>query len=308
MSRITTPFGFHTTAEEVVRGVDLRGRKVVVTGATSGIGVETARALALTGADVTLAVRDIEKGIRTAEAIAAGTGNARVDARALDLASPESIRAFARGWHGRLHILVNNAGIMAPPVTRTPEGWDAQLAVNHLGPFALTLALQGALAEAGAARVVSVSSSSHQIAPIDFDDIHFDRRPYDPIAAYGQSKTANVLFAVEATRRWAADHISVNALMPGAIPTNLQRFVGGMKTAFAQRKTVEEGAATSVWVATSSELEGIGGRYFADCQEAPLVDGEARDMTKVAPHALEPATARRLWDVSIDMLAEAGWI
>jgi NAD(P)-dependent dehydrogenase (short-subunit alcohol dehydrogenase family) len=299
---VSTPFGFHSTALEVAAGIDLTDRHVIVTGASSGIGVETARAIAATGASVTLAVRDVAAGSTVADRIAASTGNRRVDVRPLDLADRVSIAAFVRNWTAPLHVLVNNAGVMAPPVRHTPEGWETQFAVNHLGHFALTLGLCGALAADGAGRVVSVSSSSHQIGPIDFDDIHFHRRRYDPITAYGQSKTANALFAVELSRRWSQHGVTANALMPGAVPTNLQQYVGGMKTPVELRKTVEEGAATSVLLATSPLVEGIGGRYFADCHEAVLLGESERDITKVAPHAIDPALARRLWDVSLEML------
>jgi len=300
--RITTPFGFHTTAAEVVEGIDLTGRRVIVTGAASGIGVETARALAGAGAEVTLAVRDTAAGERAAADIAATTGSRGLRVARLDLADRASIAAFAAGWSGPLHVLVNNAGVMALPEQHTAEGWEMQFAVNHLGHFALTLALHGALAAAGAARVVSVSSSAHLRSPVVFDDIHFAFRPYEPIQAYAQSKTANVLFAVAATERWAGDGITANALMPGAIATNLQRHLGGMKTPVELRKTPEEGAATSVLLAASPLLEGVGGRYFADCNEAVPVTNGKGGMDGVAPYALDRANAERLWDASLRML------
>jgi NAD(P)-dependent dehydrogenase (short-subunit alcohol dehydrogenase family) len=200
---------------------------------------------------------------------------------------------------------------MASPETRTPEGWELQFATNHLGHFALTTGLLPALKAAGGARVVAVSSSAHLRSPVVFEDIHFRERPYEPWAAYGQSKTANVLFAVEAAKRWAGDGITVNALMPGGIRTNLQRHVseeelarlraasagGGM-----QWKTPEQGAATSVLVATSPLLEGIGGRYFEDCNEAePAEPGLRR--RGVAAYALDPEAAALLWQVSVETLA-----
>ena len=268
MPRITTPFGPHSTAAEVTEGIDLSGKRIIVTGAASGIGVETARVLAGAGAEVTLAARDTDAGARVAADITATTGNPRVHVARLDLADQASIAAFVAGWEGPLHVLVNNAGVMALPEEHTTEGWEMQFAVNHLGHFALALGLHGALAAAGAARIVSVSSSAHQFSPVVFDDIHFAFRTYDPLGAYGQSKTANVLFAVGATARWAGDGITANALMPGAIATNLQRHTGGMKTPPERRKTPEQGAATSVLLATSPLLEGIGGRYFVDCNEA----------------------------------------
>jgi NAD(P)-dependent dehydrogenase (short-subunit alcohol dehydrogenase family) len=308
--RITTPFNAGSTAAEVVAGIDLTGRRVIVTGGASGIGIETARALAGAGAEVTLAVRNAEAGERTAEDIVAATGNKQVLVAPLDLADQPSVTAFVAGWEGPLHILVNNAGVMASPLARTAEGWELQFATNHLGHFALATGLHRALAEAGGARVVSVSSSAHLNSPVVFDDIHFREREYDPWAAYGQSKTANVLFAVAATKRWASDGITVNALMPGAIRTSLQRYItdealaqmrarmGGGAPAW---KTPEQGAATSVLVATSPLLEGVGGRYFEDCNEAePNQPGTRRG---VAAYALDPEAAALLWAVSVDTLA-----
>lgn len=298
-TRIVTPFDRSSRAMDVVAGIDLSGRRAIVTGGASGIGIETARALASAGAEVTLAVRDADAARAVAADIATTAGRP-VAVAALDLADRASIAMFAGQWQGPLHILVNNAGVMACPETRTAEGWELQFAVNHLGHFALTLALHGALAVAGDARIVSVSSSGHQASPVIFDDIHFNYRPYDPGLAYGQSKTANVLFAVEATRRWADEGITANSLMPGAIATRLQRHIGGMtKTPEAMRKTPEQGAATSVLLAVSPLLDGVGGRYFFDNQEAEPVDHRTADMSGVAPYALDAGNARRLWDVSL---------
>ncbi|WP_155375313.1 SDR family NAD(P)-dependent oxidoreductase [Catellatospora vulcania] len=309
-TRITTPFTATSTAAEVVQGVDLTGRRAVVTGGASGIGVETARALAGAGAEVTLAVRDTAAGDRTAADITATTGNKDIHVARLDLADQDSVAAFTAAWDGPLHILVNNAGIMAAPLMRTPQGWEMQFATNHLGHFALARGLHSALAAAGGARVVSVSSSAHLRSPVVFDDIHFTRREYEPWAAYGQSKTANVLFAVEGTRRWAGDGITVNALMPGAIQTNLQRYVSEEELnrlraqlggGDFQWKTPEQGAATSVLVATSPLLDGVGGRYFEDCAEAEPNTGGGR--RGVAAYALDPAAAQRLWEITEQTLA-----
>jgi NAD(P)-dependent dehydrogenase (short-subunit alcohol dehydrogenase family) len=283
---------------------------VIVTGGASGIGVETARALAGAGAEVTLAVRDGAAGQRTADDIIASTGNKQVLVAPLDLADRASVAAFVANWTGPLHVLVNNAGVMASPETRTPEGWELQFATNHLGHFALATGLHDALARADGARVVSVSSSAHLRSGVVFEDIHFHQRAYDPWLAYGQSKSANVLFGVEATRRWADDGITVNALMPGGIRTNLQRYVtdaeldrlrGEMGAQATTWKTPEQGAATSVLVATSPLLDGVGGRYFEDCHEAAPHEPGTR--TGVAPHALDPEAATRLWDVSVRTLA-----
>jgi NAD(P)-dependent dehydrogenase (short-subunit alcohol dehydrogenase family) len=304
MARITTPFGPKSTAAEVAAGIALSGKRVIITGGASGIGIETARAMAGTGADVTLAVRNTEAGEKVAAEIAADTGNRSLRVARLDLADRASIAAFVDAWKGPLHVLINNAGVMALPEQHTPEGWEMQFATNHLGHFALALGLHEALAEDGAARIVSVSSSAHLRSPVVFEDIHFARRPYVPILAYAQSKTANVLFAVGATARWAGEGITANALMPGAIATNLQRHTGGMKTAPELRKTPEQGAATSVLLATSPLLEGIGGRYFEDCQEVLPEDGSGF-MNGVAAYALDPGNADRLWEESLRLLAHA---
>jgi NAD(P)-dependent dehydrogenase (short-subunit alcohol dehydrogenase family) len=302
MTRISTPFSASSTAAEVIDGIDLTGRRAVVTGGASGIGIETARALAGAGAEVTLAVRNTEAGDRTAEDIIASTGHKQVLVAPLDLADQASVRSFTANWDGPLHILVNNAGVMASPLMRTPEGWEMQFATNHLGHFALATGLHRALAAAGGARVVSVSSSAHLRSPVVFEDIHFREREYEPWLAYGQSKTANVLFAVEATRRWSGDGIYVNALMPGGIRTNLQRYVTDeeldrMRTqmggAAAAWKTPEQGAATSVLVATSPLLDGVGGRYFENCNEAAPHQPGTR--TGVADYALDPEAATHLW-------------
>jgi NAD(P)-dependent dehydrogenase (short-subunit alcohol dehydrogenase family) len=307
-TRITTPFSAGSTATEVIAGIDLTGRRTVVTGGASGIGVETARALAAAGAEVTLAVRNLEAGRRTAADITASTGNGRVRVAALDLSDQASVASFVAAWDEPLHILVNNAGVMASPEARTPEGWELQFATNHLGHFALTTGLHRWLAAAGGSRVVSVSSSAHLRSPVVFDDIHFQNRAYEPWSAYGQSKTANVLLGVEASRLWASDGITVNALMPGGIRTNLQRHVPDIDKLFTDAvsagmvlKTPEQGAATSVLVATSPLLEGIGGRYFEDCNEAVPHNGESRN--GVAAWALDPEAAQRLWQVSEQTLA-----
>jgi NAD(P)-dependent dehydrogenase (short-subunit alcohol dehydrogenase family) len=308
---ITTPFSFESTAAEVVAGIDLTGRRVIVTGGASGIGIETARALAGTGAEVTLAARNAEAGERTAEDIIATTNNKQVLVAPLDLADQASVARFTASWDGPLDVLVNNAGVMACPLARTPEGWELQFATNHLGHFALANGLHRALAQAGKARIVSVSSSGHLRSPVVFEDIHFRQREYDPWLAYGQSKTANILFGVEATKRWAGDGITVNALMPGGIRTNLQRYVTDEElnrlraqissSEDVRWKTPEQGAATSVLVATSPLLDGIGGRYFEDCNEASLNQPGSR--RGVAAYALDPDAAARLWQVSLDTLA-----
>ena len=310
---ITTPFGAESTAAEVVAGVDLSGRRAIVTGAASGIGVETARALAGAGAEVTLAVRNLDAGNETAKDIVATTGNDRVLVAYLDLADQSSVTDFVAGWHGPLHMLINNAGIMASPEMRTPQGWEMQFATNHLGHFALATGLHDSLASAGNARIVSVSSTAHLRSPVVFDDIHFRERAYDPWLAYGQAKTANVLFAVGASQQWAGDGITANALTPGGIRTNLQRYVTDeeLDRMRAQAgagggpswKTPEQGAATSVFVATSPLLDGVGGSYFEDCAEAGLNEPGTR--RGVAAYAIDPDNAARLWDVSLQEVSSS---
>jgi NAD(P)-dependent dehydrogenase (short-subunit alcohol dehydrogenase family) len=316
MTRITTPFNRESTALEVVAGIDLTGRRAIVTGGSSGIGVETTRALAAAGAEITLAVRNTDAGDRTAADISTTTGNP-VHVGLLDLAERRSVATFIAGWTRPLDLLINNAGVMLPDLRRTPEGWELTFATNHLGHFALALGLHDALAAAGDARIVSLSSAGHRRSPVIFDDINFTSRPYEPGVAYGQSKTANVLFAVEATRRWASDGITANAVQPGPVAaTNLNRHLDTDALAAVQAsapyaetfdeskvryKTAEQGAATSVFVATSPLLAGIGGRYFEDCNQAPLIDPDAPNSSifGVAAYALDPANANRLWEMSL---------
>jgi NAD(P)-dependent dehydrogenase (short-subunit alcohol dehydrogenase family) len=294
------PYGASSTAAEVLAGVDLTGRRAVVTGGASGIGAETARVLAAAGADVTIAVRDTT-------ATVPGTKTAH-----LDLTDPASVDRFVAAWPGPLDILVANAGVMATPETRTPEGRELQFATNHLGHFQLALGLHDALRAAGDARVVVVSSVGHVNGEVLFDDVDFTHHPYDPWAAYSQSKTANILFAVEAAKRWAPDHIAVNALNPGRIAaTNLSRHLTLPPASFdpagatgVSIKTIEQGAATSVLLAASPLVEGVTGQYFEDCQPAgPYVPGVRRG---VAAYALDPAKAARLWNLSLDLLNHPG--
>jgi NAD(P)-dependent dehydrogenase (short-subunit alcohol dehydrogenase family) len=317
--RIQTPFGFDSTAAEVIEGIDLSGKRAIVTGGSSGIGVETARALSGAGAEVTIAVRDTGAGDRTATDITATTGNP-VHVGRLDLADQASVATFVADWTGPLDLLINNAGVMVPALQRTSEGWEMQFAINHLGHFGLNLGLHDALAAAGDARIVSVSSAGHRRSPVIFDDLNFTSRAYDPGLAYGQSKTANVLFAVEATHRWGSEGITANAVQPGPVAaTGLNRHLGPDAVAAVQAsapyaqaldsstgryKTVEQGAATSVLVATSPQLDGIGGRYFEDCNQARLLDPDSPETTiyGVADYALDPINANRLWELSLQLL------
>ena len=315
MPLISTQFDATSTAADVVAGHDLTGRRAIVTGGGSGIGVETVRALASAGAEVTIAVRDPEQGERAAQDIAGTTGSSTVRVARLDLLDLDSVAAFVADWDGPLDLLINNAGVMAlPQLTLTDHGWETQFATNHLGHFALTVGLHDALAAAtDGARIVSVSSTGHLASPVHFEDIHFAQRAYDPWQAYGQSKTANVLLAVEATRRWADDGIVANALMPGGIMTNLQRHVSAdviegwekaQREGTVTFKTPEQGAATTLVAAVAPEFA-TGGHYLEDCNEAPTVadDAKLRGRAGVREWALDEGNARRLWEVSEEHLA-----
>ncbi|MGW6954091.1 SDR family NAD(P)-dependent oxidoreductase [Streptomyces chartreusis] len=304
---ITTPFGAQSTASEVVASTDLIGQRAIVTGGAGGLGQETARALASAGAEVTIAARNLDLGNAAAREIAAQTGNPLTRAAQLDLADLASVKEFAASWSGPLHILVANAGVMATPERRTPQGRELQFATNHLGHFALAVSLHDALAAASNARVVVLSSVGHINGPVRFHDPDFTKEPYDPWLAYAQSKTANILFAVEAAKRWAADGIAVNALNPGRIwGTNLGRYMEAPPASFdpsgqtgVSVKNIAQGAATSVLLAASPLVEGVTGTYFEDCQEAaPFTPGVRRG---VADYAVDPDNARRLWDLSVEL-------
>ena len=305
MSLIATPFGFHSTAREVISGMDLTGQRAIITGGAAGIGVETARALASAGASVVLAVRRPDAAVPVAEALRESTRNPAISVARLDLSDLRSVNAFVRAWGGPLDILVNNAGIMAVPQREeTPQGYELQLGTNFVGHFALTVWLHDALAAAKGARVVSLSSSGHLFSPVVFDDLHFRFIPYTPFGAYGQSKTANALLSVGITRRWRDDEIASNAVNPGAIATGLQRYTGGLKTPVERRKTPEQGAATSVLLAASPLVSGVTGRYFEDCKEAPQIKERPTDFSGgVAPYALNDENAERLWDVALKLVA-----
>lgn len=305
---IGSGFGRGSTAAEVLAGVDLSGRIAVVTGGYSGIGLETTRALAGAGARVVVPAR------RPDAAAAALAGLAGVETAALDLADPASVAAFAAGFlaSGRpLHLLVNNAGVMACPETRVGPGWEAQFGTNHLGHFALACRLAPALERAGGARVVSLSSVGHKLSAVDFDDPHFHTRPYDKWRAYGQAKTANALFALELDRRGAGRGVRAFSVHPGGILTPLQRHLPREEMIAAgwideqgrvneRFKTPEQGAATTVWAGTSPQLQGVGGLYCEDCDVAQAVESGVSRFSGVDPHARDPDAARRLWDLSTE--------
>ncbi|MET8787207.1 SDR family NAD(P)-dependent oxidoreductase [Streptomyces sp. NPDC004589] len=310
MSLTTTTFGVRATAAEVLDGVDLRGRRMIVTGGSSGLGVETVRALAGAGAQVTIATRNPA----SAEALVKEFPETR--AVALDLADLASVRAFCDAWDGPLDALIANAGIMMLPTREVnSQGWEMQLATNYLGHFALAVGLRPALQAAGNARVAVVSSGAQLRAGFDFDDPQFERRPYDPFVAYAQSKTADVLLAVGISRRWAEHGITANACAPGVIHTNLARHLdratlqalgamdadGNLVTP-DYFKTPAQGAATTVLLAASPLLDGVTGRYFEDNQESEVVDGGPEVMTGVAKWSIDPTAADRLWDYALPVV------
>ncbi|MEA1676409.1 oxidoreductase [Nitrospirillum sp. BR 11163] len=321
-------FGAASTALEVIQGIDLGGKVAIVTGGYAGIGLETVRALRSAGATVIVPARDLPK------ARAALAGLEGVEIGVLDLLDPASIDAFAAGFlaGGRpLHLLINNAGIMACPLTRDARGFEAQFATNHLGHFQLTARLWPALRAVGGARVVSLSSLGHRFSPVMADDPNFERREYDRWSAYGQSKTANILFALGLEARAAAHGVHAFSVHPGSIvDTDLQRHLTrdelkafGVLDAEGKAihdparnlKTTAQGAATTVWCATSPQLEGHGGAYCENCDIAQLLQpGEEAAlgtpttrrpgavMAGVLPYAVDPVAADQLWDLSERLL------
>jgi NAD(P)-dependent dehydrogenase (short-subunit alcohol dehydrogenase family) len=321
--RLPSGFGAASTAEDVIKGIDLTGKVAIVTGGYSGIGLETARVLHGAGARVVVPARNVER------ARAALAGLDGVEVASMDLIDPASVDAFAAAFlesGRRLHLLVNNAGIMATPLARDARGYESQFATNHLGHFRLTRLLWPALVAAGGARVVALSSGGHRWSPVIFDDLQFERREYEPFAAYGQSKSANSLFAVELDRRGRAEGVRAFAVHPGTIvETDLIRHIDAdtLKAAGAvdadgqpvhdperQLKTIEQGAATTVWCATSPQLDGLGGVYCDNCDISPLVAPEdeaawrkATGPSGVLPYAVDPQAAARLWEVSEQLTA-----
>jgi NAD(P)-dependent dehydrogenase (short-subunit alcohol dehydrogenase family) len=313
-------FGAASATSDVIKGIDLSGKVAIVTGGYSGLGLETVRTLRSAGATVIVPARDHGK------ATTALAGISGVEIQPMDLLDPASIAAFAERFLASgqpLHILVNSAGIMACPLARDARGYESQFATNHVGHFQLVAQLRPALRQANGARVVSVSSWGHRYSPVVFEDPNFEHRDYDRWAAYGQSKTANILFAVALDERAKAEGIRAFSLHPGSIVgTGLEKHVTRDELRAAgvidesgnpvldparQLKTVEQGAATSVWCATSPQLDGMGGVYCENCDVARPVtkDGGAAphsgDSTRnfgVMPYAIDPEAADRLWSLS----------
>ncbi len=312
----TAPYDARSTALDLVRGIRLDGRQAIVTGGASGLGLETSRALAASGARVTLAVRNRAQGEAAAQVIRAGQPEAQVQVAPLDLADLASVRRFTADWGAApLHILVNNAAIMACPLARTAQGWESQFGVNHLGHFALTTALLPAMQAGAPSRLVALTSTGHKLGGVDCDDIHFERRDYNKWLAYGQAKSANALMALGLHLRHGGDGITANAVHPGGIMTGLQKFLpreemgamGWFKpdgTPLDIFKTPGQGAATSVWAATAPELTGRGGLYLEDCGIGVPQPASNR-ISGFSPHVIDPEGAQRLWSVSQAPLAQA---
>jgi NAD(P)-dependent dehydrogenase (short-subunit alcohol dehydrogenase family) len=308
---IGSGFGAASTAADVIKGIDLSGKTAVVTGGYSGIGIETVRALRSAGAIITVPARDLKK---------ATVGLADIPdvvIETMDLLDPTSIDSFAKRFlaqNDSLHILINNAGIMAPPLTRDERGYESQFSANHLGHFQLTCRLWPALIGAKGARVIALSSFGHRRAGVDFHDPNFERRAYDRWTAYGQSKTANALFAVALDSIGKSRGVRAFSVHPGGIATDLIRNMSQAEIDASNiidqqgkpiidpennKKTPQQGAATSVWCATSPQLNGMGGVYCADCDIARLLaSDDSTELHGVRPRATDPVAAGRLWALS----------
>ena len=315
---MTTTSGFSATSttDEVLAGLDLTGRRFLVTGASGGLGLETSRALASKGAIVVMAARDQAKNETAAAGIRAVHPYAKLESLILDLGSLTSVRAAAVEFMSRnvaLHGLILNAGIMATPLGHTVDGFEQQFGVDHLGHFLLARDLLPRLVESAPARVVVLSSAGHQMGDVDFDDVNFERRDYEPFLAYGAAKTCNVLHAVEIDRRYRDQGVRAFAVHPGVIHTELGRYMtdetmASLISRLSESpvamawKSAEQGAATSVWAATSPLLDGRGGEYCEDCNVSAVVtDGELNE-GGVAARAVDQARASTLWALSEELV------
>jgi len=320
----THSFGATSTADEVLAGVDLRGKRVLITGVSAGLGVETARALAAHGAHVVGAARDLKKAeAAMAQVWVEAKNGGGLELVALDLASLASVRACADKLVAQgapFDLVITNAGVMACPLGRTADGFEMQFGTNHLGHFVLVNRIASLLRQGS--RVVALASMGHRFADVDLDDPNFERTPYDPWIAYGRSKTADILFAVAFDRRHRGRGVRATAVHPGGIQTELGRHLSGddLKALLErlsadliakgkppfQFKTIPQGAATSVWAGVVAPAEAVGGRYCEDCHVTTRVTDGDIDMVEggVRPYALDPDHAEALWAKSEDLVGE----
>jgi NAD(P)-dependent dehydrogenase (short-subunit alcohol dehydrogenase family) len=298
----------NSTAQEVARTADLRGKQIVLTGASSGIGLETARALAVAGADLVLGVRNLAAGETVVRALEA---KGRITLLPLDLSEFASVDEFAARITGPVDILIANAGVSKTPQSHLLNGLELRFATNHLGHFLLAQRLHDQMA--AGARIIAVSSAAHKGCPIHLDDLQWRKRPHFDGLAYAESKSANILFTQEATRRWSAQGIFANAVLPGSALTGLQRYHGeALKrrigfidkdgTVNAMVKTTGQAAATTIWAATAPELTGRGGLVLEDCAEALPVGPDTHTWSGYDASVADPATARALWEYSLGLL------
>ena len=320
---MASEFGATSTTDEVLAGVDLSGKRILVTGVSAGLGVETARSLVARGAQVVGAARDLAKATEATAAIAHGATNVgSLELVQLDLASLASVRACADALvaDGRpFDVVIANAGVMASPFGHTADGFETQFGTNHLGHFVLVNRLVSLIAPGG--RFVSVSSSGHRFADVDLDDPNFERTPYEPWAAYGRSKTANILFAVEFDRRHRGRGVRATALHPGSIQTELGRYIGqksidamieniNADLAAAGKppfrwKTIPQGAATSVWAGVAASADEVGARYCENCHVSVVAEGMISPVSEgVRAYALDPDRAKALWAKSEALVGE----
>jgi NAD(P)-dependent dehydrogenase (short-subunit alcohol dehydrogenase family) len=302
-------FNGRTTSEEIVAGLDLTGKTVVVTGTSAGLGREAARVLAGAGAEVVMVARDPGKNTQAADGIKAGQPDAKLHPVTINLAEMASVRRGAAeilSAHPKIHALINNAGVMGGPLTYTVDGLELHLAINHIGPFLLTNLLYPALKAAAPSRIVILSSAGHRMPGLDLDDLNFKSREYIYHTAYCQSKRANVLHAVALTKRLAGTGITANSVHPGAIRTevfrdlteaDVQGALGWSAASGSPEKTPSQGAATEVWAAVSPEAEALSGLYFEDCGIARHIPADW-GAAGVLDEALDPATAELLWAAS----------
>jgi NAD(P)-dependent dehydrogenase (short-subunit alcohol dehydrogenase family) len=317
-------FGATSTTDDVLAGIDLSGKRVLVTGVSAGLGIETARALAAHGAQVVGAVRDLAKAERATTEIRAQAANGGgFELVGLDLASLKSVRACADALVAAgkpFDVVIANAGVMRTPFGHTADGFETQFGTNHLGHFVLVNRIASLIAPGG--RLVNVASSGHRYSDVDLDDVNFERTPYDPMIAYGRSKTANILFAVEFDRRHKARGVRATAVHPGGIKTELDRHMaaGELETLVAQInaqlaaagqpsfqfKTIPQGAATSVWSGFVAPAEHVAGRYSENCQVSKVIEGPVSPVSPgVRPYALDPEHAKALWARSEEMVGES---